>query len=508
MKSFRDSCGAEAGLPKVLFVPFLVRPAGLLHRLAIKLVDEVGPADAPQLPLDVLPFFGLVPEEELPLRQLLLLRLRTLDGLQRIGVEARVPCFGADGHGRGGEVLHLFEVEVELLGLHRQLGHVCLSATGVAADEVRDDLLVQSGLAVDAVEDALEHDELPERGLPHEVQHAVARVFGCDLEPAADMTAYQFAGIVLCRLVRIGVVAAVQQEIVAHTAADEALPDARLAVDGFIDLEQRAVIGVEVGTDGRVNTRRAFAFRTYRQVLSPHGIHVGRGSSHIAQVAFEVVHAGNLSYLAEDALLAAARNELALMGTDGAEGASAETSAVDIDRMLDHVVGRNALAFVFRVGQTGVGQVEGGIDFLGRHGRIGRIDDDKTAVDFLQQATGLHLVGLLFDVPEVLGLRLLVAQAFFVRMQHDVGGLYAAGYVFPFRQIDRLRNVAHLADAHARFECPTQLDDGLFTHAVDDHVGPRVAQEASAELVLPVVVVRETPQRGFDTSQHDRHIGE
>ena len=46
------------------------------------------------------------------------------------------------------------------------------------------------------------------------------------------------------------------------------------------------------------------------------------------------------------------------MGGDGTEGAAAETASMDVDRVLDHVVGRYAFALVLRVRLSGVGQVE------------------------------------------------------------------------------------------------------------------------------------------------------
>ena len=49
---------------------------------------------------------------------------------------------------------------------------------------------------------------------------------------------------------------------------------------------------------------------------------------------------------------------------------------MDVDGELNHLVGRNALALVFGMGQAGVGQVEGGVNLGGGHGGIRRIDDD------------------------------------------------------------------------------------------------------------------------------------
>ena len=65
-------------------------------------------------------------------------------------------------------------MEVELLGDDGELCHIFLVATWVRRDEVGDDLLPEVLFAVDAVELSLELIELLERGLAHEMEHAVA----------------------------------------------------------------------------------------------------------------------------------------------------------------------------------------------------------------------------------------------------------------------------------------------------------------------------------------------
>ena len=77
--------------------------------------NQIGASDAAQFAHYALSFAGFVPEEELPLGEFVLRTFRRENGLQRVGVVARVPHFGGDGHWRGREVLHLFEVEVLLL---------------------------------------------------------------------------------------------------------------------------------------------------------------------------------------------------------------------------------------------------------------------------------------------------------------------------------------------------------------------------------------------------------
>ena len=47
-------------------------------------------------------------------------------------------------------------MEIESFGDDRQLSHILLMTAGMRTDEVRDDLLVESFLLIDAIEDALE----------------------------------------------------------------------------------------------------------------------------------------------------------------------------------------------------------------------------------------------------------------------------------------------------------------------------------------------------------------
>ena len=189
-------------------------------------------------------------------------------------------------------------------------------------------------------------------------------------------------------------------------------------------------------------------------IAAMHAIHVGRRSAQVAEVAFEVGHLNDLPYLSQYAFLGTASDELTLMGRDGAESTAAEAAAMDVDAVLDHVVGRYPLALVFGVGLAGVGQVEGGVQFLRGHRRVRRVDDDggpsgeplsTEAFKGLQKAVGVHHVRLLLNVAEVFGLVTLVAEAFFVAVEDYVGGngSEVGG------EIDGLWDVADVGDGSA-----------------------------------------------------------
>ncbi len=132
-------------------------------------LDEIWAVEASQFRHDAGAFLRFIPEKEEALALFLLRRFRREDRFERVGVETAVPRLRRHRHRRWREVLHLFQAEVKVLGLRCQFGHVFLRAARVGRDEIRDDLLVEARLTVDAVEDGLKLVEEFEGGFAHEV---------------------------------------------------------------------------------------------------------------------------------------------------------------------------------------------------------------------------------------------------------------------------------------------------------------------------------------------------
>ena len=105
--------------------------------LSEEFFDEVGAPHAFELVHNALAFLLFVPEEELTLGQFVSLCFCGEYGLECIGMVACVPGFGGYGHGSGGEVLYLFQMEVKLFGDDCQFCHVLCRAAWVTADEDR-----------------------------------------------------------------------------------------------------------------------------------------------------------------------------------------------------------------------------------------------------------------------------------------------------------------------------------------------------------------------------------
>ena len=239
-------------------------------------------------------------------------------------------------------------------------------------------------------------------------------MFRRHFQPSAHVAHYQLACVFGRTAVGSRILALVQQQVVTHTASDEAFLDARQCVYGVVDVEQRTVVRVQVRTDFRMDTRRTSAFAAKRLVLPSHAVHIGRRPSQIAQITLEVGHPGDGLYLFQDAFLAPADDEFSLMGRNGAERAASETSAVYVDREFDHVVGRNPFSLVFRMRQTCIRQVERAVQLFLCHRRIRRVHHHHPVSCMLQDTCSGIAVGFFFDMAEVLGLLPLVLQAFFV----------------------------------------------------------------------------------------------
>ena len=82
-------------------------------------------------------------------------------------------------------------------------------------------------------------------------------MLGSHLQTAAHVVADEFFGIGLGGLVHPSVVTAVEQQVVAHAAADETLLHPGDGIDGTVEVDQTAVVGVEVGADARMPAAEA-----------------------------------------------------------------------------------------------------------------------------------------------------------------------------------------------------------------------------------------------------------
>ena len=174
-------------------------------------------------------------------------------GFHRIGMISCGPACGGHGKRRGGEVLNLFQLEIQLLGLYGQFCHIFSVTSWMAAYEVGYNLLSQMFSLTDVVEDSLELFELLERWFAHDSKHPVRGVFRSHFQPAAHMSGNQFPCIFVGRAVELFIFPVVQKHVIPYAAAYEALLDSVHLVHSPIDIQQGAVVSIEVGADLRMD---------------------------------------------------------------------------------------------------------------------------------------------------------------------------------------------------------------------------------------------------------------
>lgn len=190
--------------------------------------------------------FWLVPKEKLALSKLLFLRFCRKNWLKSVRIIARKPCFRCHGHWSWREILYLFQLKIKSLCPDCKVSHVLFRASRMRTDEVWDNLLMQSFLAVDAVEDTLEFLEQFERRFAHVHENLVGSMLRCNFQSAAHMVADKFPGVLSCCLVDVFILAVMKKQVIAHTGADEALFHLWHGINGMIDVKQFAMVGVEV----------------------------------------------------------------------------------------------------------------------------------------------------------------------------------------------------------------------------------------------------------------------
>ena len=470
------------------------------------------------------------------------------------GVLARVVHGRGGGHGRGVEGLHLVGAEAVALEPQGEVHHVFIGGAGVGGDEVRDEVLLLARFLRVLLEHLLEAVVAADAGLHHLVQRAALGVLRGDLEVAADVVGHQL----------LDVLGGLHGQVVAQAGGDEDLLHAGQCARLPVQLDERAVVGVEVLADAGEDAGRLAAVTLDLRVLAGDAVHVGGRAAEVGDHAGEARHlVTHFLDLADDRVVGAVLDDAAFVLGDGAEGAATEAATHDVHRETDHLVGGDLLLAIGRVRHARVGHAEHVVHFLGGHGDGWRVEPHVHLAMLLHQCAGVARVGL--QVQHAVGVgvedrvvahllegrqadhRLVAGHARAVEDLHDLGfvrvldlplGLLdGAGFgvlgvdVGVDDLVDAARAVdaggvhlvpafggvaadeggaAHVGDAFDGFatgQALGDLDHGALGVAVEEDVGGGVHEDGAAHLVLPVVVVGDAAQGGFDATEHHRDVG-
>ncbi len=441
---------------------------------------------------------------------------------------------GGVGERRRVEVLHLIELEAVCFNPERHVHHVFIRGARVGGDEVGDQVLLLARLFGILVKQLLEAVVAAHARLHHLGERALLGVFRRDLEVAADVVLGQ-----LLDVARI-----FHRDVVTHAGGDQDLLDALEIARLAIEVDGRAVVGVHVRADGRPDAGGAAAGLLGLGALAAELVHVGGGAAQIRDDTGKARHlVADLFDFFQDRLFRAALDDAPLVLGDGAEGAATEAAAHDVDRGLDHVVGRDLLVAIGRVRHPLVRQAEHPVHLVCFEREGGRVDPDDAIAVGLGEGAGAARVGLVVQDARGMGVEHLVffhplecrqldvslLPRFLLRGLHQNGlglllhrrsalvvaaggpfhigvgnGIDAANLVelarihpAPARQ--RLladdggaANVLHGLDGLAACDAVSHFNQGALGVAVDKDVGLGIDQDGAADGLGPVVVVGDT----------------
>ncbi len=457
---------------------------------------------------------------------------------------------GGVGERRRVEVLHLIELEVVGLDPERHVHHVFIRGTRMGGDEVGDQVLLLARLFGILVKQLLEAVVAAHARLHHLGERALFRVLGGNLEVAADVVLGQ-----LLDVARI-----FHRYVVTHPGGDQDFLDPLHIPRLAIEVDGRGMVGVHVRAYGRPDTGGAATGLLGPGALAAQLVHVGGGAAEIRDDAGKARHlVADLFDLFDDRLFRATLDDTPLVLRDGAEGAAAEAAAHDVDRGLDHLVGRDLLLAIGRVRHPLIRQAEHAVHLVGFQREGGRVDPDDAIAVGLGERSGAARVGLVVQDAGRMGVEHLVFLHALERRQLDVSLLprlllgrlhqYRLGFLLHRRralvirarrtfhvgvhdrvdaadliQLARIHpaplgqrlladhggaaNVLHGVDGLAIGDAVRHLDKRPLGVAINEDVGLGIEQDGATYGLGPVVVVGDAAQRRLYATYDHRHLFE
>ena len=222
-----------------------------------------------------------------------------------------------------------------------------------------------------------------------------------------------------------------------------------------------------------------------------HLIHVGRRTADVTDSSFELRIRRHRFDFVDDRLLATRLDRTSLMSRDRTERAATKTATHNRDRILDHLERRNRI-FVSRMRSSRVRQTVNRIHGVLGNRKLWRIYNNRLRAVNLSEPFRVVRVRFLMDDSRRVRKGDFVCFHFFEGWNRNrvfVYGNFFAG-------AERIRHAAHVAqvlDGFASVNSLCHFDDWIFAHPKANEIRFRIEQNGFANVVAPIVVVRQSP---------------
>ena len=249
------------------------------------IADQVGPAHGLERLTQQRPVVGVVVAQKGLVQASAPLTAHDVHGLA-VAPDLAQRVLVAVVHGRGGghragvKGLHLVSAKAIFLEPQRQVHHVFVAGAWVGSNEVRNQVLLLACFQAELVKQGFELVVAADTRLHHLGQGPGLGVFGGNLQVAAHMVRDQL----------LDVLGALHCQVVAQARADQDFFDAPECATATVHLDQRRVVGAQVGADTGVNAARLAAGRLDLGAAATQPVHVGGGATQVGNGAGEALH--------------------------------------------------------------------------------------------------------------------------------------------------------------------------------------------------------------------------
>ena len=234
--------------------------------------------------------------------------------------------------------------------------------------------------------------------------------------------------------------------------------------------------------------------------LAAEAVHVRGRAADVGDRSAEVVVRGHRGGFLQHRLFAATLDRAALMERDRTERAIGHATAVRVQRPT-HRLERGDPAFRRVIGMpfAAVGQVVEAVDLGLRRRFVRRVLNDKAFAVQLRERSRARAVLLAHGVEQIDELFPIRFELFEGRHDARIRGQCV--------ERDDLARAWHSGERFTARQALRDRDRLRLGHPPREQIGLAVDEDRSTHAIVPVVVVREPPRPGFETSDDHRQAG-
>lgn len=431
--------------------------------------------------------------EQRALHRLIMRIARDIDTLAGAWIDAGIEHAGGQRTGRGIEILNLFGLVIDIAQVFCKLNGGIQIAARMAGNEIGDEVLFLPQLLIDALIFLTEGIVHIASRFAHNGEHFRADMLRRDLELATD--------VVLAQLLEEGVGFVRRDVVIAQTTAHEDLFHLRQGTNLAQEVDVVGMIDLEVGTGLGEKALTSSAGAIFHLLFAAGVAEICCWTADIVDIPLEPGHFRNRFGFLNDGFMAASGNDAPLKERDRAEGTGAKAAARMRDGELHFFDGGNtASGVIIGVPRPLEGESVYIVQLLAGEGRIGNSLNNVSIAVLLADCVSTEGILLIILHKECVAIFFLASYTILIRRNFDAAALGGGGGI---------AHASHLGAFPCRGASAHPIggdEDRTLAHAEHEQICAAVNQDARANGVIPIIIMRETAKGRLYAADSDWNI--